>query len=397
MNKALSILIVLSLASGCLHAAPKELKNVNFTINADEIVRDETIIFTTNQSDYPSGSSFFWTFGDGSGSGGSTTEHIYLSEGFFEVSLTVVASDGSTGQHIKEIEVLYPNLPPVASSYIVNEAGYIQLGRINTQFFFYGNDSLDPEGAPLNYSWNFGDGSTGSGVNANHTYINAGNYTVNLTVTDERNISSSINSWTVVKNYEYNISFQETESTVILHSDQDGRILEGETNTTVWFGHNNLTNVRIILEWDDDIQTLEDLEDLGFPQATIDAISAVFGFVFPDTFELSINTTEMSGISDFSEQSNDEYIEANYTNISDTPSNPGIFQFETSGGVWNWLENNFAANETGHGNWTIAVTCIHASPDDVLGFFFDPDDGNNFTLSIVFVYYTAVLTEVSMV
>ena len=395
MSKALSILIVLSLTSGCLHSSPKELDNVTFTIESEEIVRGETVTFTTNRSDYPSGSSFFWTFGDGSGAGGSTVEHIYSAEGIFEVSLTVVASDGSTGQHIEEIEVLYPNLPPIASSYIVNEAGYVQLGRVNTQFFFYGNDSSDPEGAPLNYSWDFGDNSIGSGIYANHTYTAAGNYTVNLTATDERNASSSINSWAVVKNYEYNISFQEIESTVILSSPPN-HILEGETNTTIWLGQSNLTNVRIILEWDDDIQTLEDLADLGFSQFAIDAISEIFGVFFPDTFELSINPIEMGGIGNFSEQSSGEYIEANYTNISELPDNPGIYQFETSNGAWTWLENNFAANETGHGNWTIDVTCIHASPDDVTTFFFDPDDGNNFTLSVTYIYYTAILTEISI-
>ncbi len=396
MNKLLSILIFLSLTSGCLDNSPREIDNVTFTIENKEIVRGEVIIFTTNRSDYPSGSSFLWTFGDGSGTGGTTAEHTYSTEGVFEVSLTVVASDGSTGQYTEEIEVLYPNSPPTALSHIVNEAGFVQLGRVNTQFFFYGNDSFDPEGSSLNYSWNFGDDSTGLGMHTNHTYTAAGNYTVNLTVTDERNISSSINSWTIVKNYEYNVSFQEIESTTVLSSPPN-RLLEGETNTTIWAGQSNLTSVKFILEWNDDIQTLEDLQNLGFSDAAIDAISSIFGVFFPDTFELSINTTEISGLADFSEQSSSEYIEADYTNITEIPDNPGIFQFETSNGVWIWLENNFPSNETAHNNWTVDVTCIHASPDDVLGFFFDPDDGNNFTLSVTYTYYDVILTEISIV
>lgn len=396
MSKALSVLIVLSLTAGCLNDNPVEIDDVIFTIENEEIVRGEVIFFTTNRSDYPSGSSFLWTFGDGSGAGGTTAEHVYSTEGIFEVSLTVITSNGATGQYAKEIEVLYPNLPPVASSYIVNEAGYIQLGRVNTQFFFYGNDSSDPEGSPLNYSWNFGDGLSGTGMYTNHTYIAAGNYTINLTVTDERNVSSSTLSWAVVKNYEYNITFQEIESNTTL-SYPPNRLLEGETNTTIWSGHSNLTSVRIILEWNDDIQTLEDLQNLGFSQAAIDAISSIFGIFFPDTFELSINTSEINNVSDFSEQRSDEYIEGYYENMSSIPNDVGVYQFETSSGVWTWLENNFPSNETGHNNWTIDVTCIHASPDDVLGFFFDPDDGNNFTLSVIYTYYVAITTEVSIV
>lgn len=43
--------------------------------------------------------------------------------------------------------------------------------------------SLDVEGI-ASYTWNFGDGTSGEGVTAEHTYAEPGNYTVMLTVTD---------------------------------------------------------------------------------------------------------------------------------------------------------------------------------------------------------------------
>ena len=46
--------------------------------------------------------------------------------------------------------------------------------------------SDDPDGSIVSYSWDFGDGATGSGVTPSHSYATAGTYTVTLTVTDDR-------------------------------------------------------------------------------------------------------------------------------------------------------------------------------------------------------------------
>lgn len=44
--------------------------------------------------------------------------------------------------------------------------------------------STDVDGTIVSYAWNWGDGTTGSGVIANHSYTSDGNYTITLTVTD---------------------------------------------------------------------------------------------------------------------------------------------------------------------------------------------------------------------
>ena len=49
---------------------------------------------------------------------------------------------------------------------------------------FDGSASIDPDGGIATYAWNFGDGTTGTGVAPTHAYTTAGNYVVTLTVTD---------------------------------------------------------------------------------------------------------------------------------------------------------------------------------------------------------------------
>jgi len=50
---------------------------------------------------------------------------------------------------------------------------------------FDGSGSYDPDGSIVSYDWDFGDGNTGGGATASHTYDVEGSYTVVLTVTDD--------------------------------------------------------------------------------------------------------------------------------------------------------------------------------------------------------------------
>jgi PKD repeat protein len=62
---------------------------------------------------------------------------------------------------------------------------------------FDGTGSSDPDNnLPLTYSWNFGDGSTGSGATPSHTYLTDGVYTVTLQVLDSKGAASQIASTT---------------------------------------------------------------------------------------------------------------------------------------------------------------------------------------------------------
>ena len=56
---------------------------------------------------------------------------------------------------------------------------------------FDGTGSFDPDGTIVRCEWNFGDGTTGMGMNPVHTYTDEGTYTVTLTVTDDQGAVST--------------------------------------------------------------------------------------------------------------------------------------------------------------------------------------------------------------
>ncbi|MBI2012284.1 S8 family serine peptidase [Candidatus Daviesbacteria bacterium] len=86
------------------------------------------------------------------------------------------------------------NLSPIAN------AGPDKEGITNQQVSFSGSLSSDPDGSIDNYQWDFGDGSTGSGVDVTHTYTQIGTYNVNLTVTDNGGLTASDSAVMIIKN-----------------------------------------------------------------------------------------------------------------------------------------------------------------------------------------------------
>ncbi len=58
-------------------------------------------------------------------------------------------------------------------------------GEAPLQVYLDASDAYDPDGRLVGYQWDFGDGTSGNGVQVQHDYVAAGSYTVRLTVVDD--------------------------------------------------------------------------------------------------------------------------------------------------------------------------------------------------------------------
>ena len=136
-------------------------------------------------------SSETWSFGDGSAStfhagGLASVSHTYSVAGTYTVKLTLVDDRGNITSTSQSIAV-YTH--PVAS--FTSSPPSPGLG---TAVGFDGSGSSDPDpGVTItSYAWTFGDGATGSGQTASHTYTAANTYTVSLQVTNSVGLTSTI-------------------------------------------------------------------------------------------------------------------------------------------------------------------------------------------------------------
>ena len=116
---------------------------------------------------------------------------VYLTEGpdgaLYYVDLGYSDISGTFGvSKIRRIRYLQSNQAPVAIASANRTSGPQPL-----DVTFSSAGSSDPEGQPITYSWDFGDGTSSTASNPAHTYTNPGQYLVRLTVSDGVNSSIS--------------------------------------------------------------------------------------------------------------------------------------------------------------------------------------------------------------
>jgi len=99
------------------------------------------------------------------------------------------------------------NLAPICN------AGGPYGGQLGEEIGFDGTASLDPDGDIVDWAWDFGDGTIGTGPTPTHVYAEVGVYIVTLCVTDDQGepsccetvaditepVSTEVHTWSMVK------------------------------------------------------------------------------------------------------------------------------------------------------------------------------------------------------
>jgi len=150
------------------------------------------IQFSGEGSSDPDGAplDYAWTFDDGGSAAGALALHAFSTAGSHTARLVVSNASGSD-EDMADVAVATPNVP-------VAKAGGPYRGRSGAPVGFSGSLSFDPDGDPLTYAWEFGDGAFGGGELPHHIYDADGTYTVRLTVRDADHASTDETTATIV-------------------------------------------------------------------------------------------------------------------------------------------------------------------------------------------------------
>ncbi len=218
---------------------PAFVESATTTLTLDAVSFDAS----TSQDNAGTITLYQWDFGDGSPliTGQVIVDHTYVKAGTYTVVLTIADDQGQTGtvSSIKTVQ----DRPPTA---VFSEDKTTAL--TGEPVGFDGSLSSDVDGTVVTYSWDFGDGSTGSGPAVSHSYAKAGTYTVTLTVTDDNGMTSSQASAKTIIDRAPIVSFEEdktialtgvTITLTIASSDVDGTV----TGTQVDWGDGTVNNL----------------------------------------------------------------------------------------------------------------------------------------------------------
>lgn len=135
--------------------------------------------------------SYNWEFGDGTTSTGYLAYHTYSISATYTATLQVVDQIEATHQVSTTITALPSTVVPQPPTAVFSSS--TADGNAPNVVDFDGTSSTTTN-PPIVYSWNFGDGTTGSGQTTQHTYTNDGTFTVSLEVTDDKGLTNSVDT-----------------------------------------------------------------------------------------------------------------------------------------------------------------------------------------------------------
>lgn len=187
-----SVTVTASDAHGATSRATQTVSIVNqlpsvpaITVGGSVFPVGSSVAMTASSTD-PEGQAltYSWQFGDATTGSGNSVNHIYRVVG--SVTLTVTVTDPHGGSRQSSTTLTITNAAPAVPVINVSTSSPILNSAVQMTA-----SSTDPEGQPLVFSWQFGDGMTTTGSSVSHAYTAFGNYTVSVGVSDPQGATSS--------------------------------------------------------------------------------------------------------------------------------------------------------------------------------------------------------------
>ncbi|MCD6542471.1 MAG: right-handed parallel beta-helix repeat-containing protein [Thermoplasmata archaeon] len=166
----------------------------DFASSPEEPTDIDNVTFDTRYLSYPSAGdnssieNYTWDFGDGCYGYGCIVNHTYADDGYYNVTLTIIDSNGKNASKTKQIYVR--NVPP-SVDFTISPCKIVTVGEP----VIFNSTIYEPDGYIINYTWNFGDGNYSYTRNATHTYTKHGFYRVTFTATDDDNDTGTKTRW----------------------------------------------------------------------------------------------------------------------------------------------------------------------------------------------------------
>lgn len=173
-----------------LHIQVASCTPVSVNLNPQYSVCNSYTNSFSNNTTNPSGTTYFWNFGDSKSgaqntSTSATPTHTYSDTGIFKLKLTVTLNGQCTNSDSSIVKVYPGFLPDFAST------GQCK----NTQIQFKDQTKTN-YGVVNSWLWDFGDTSSSANTsnlqNPQHIYSASGNYTVSLSVTNSKGCADII-------------------------------------------------------------------------------------------------------------------------------------------------------------------------------------------------------------
>ncbi|MFQ5999658.1 MAG: PKD domain-containing protein [Candidatus Bathyarchaeia archaeon] len=347
--------------------------NVNETVTFDALTSRPR----WNGTAYVPIVNYTWDFDDGNVTtvNATTITHIFSAGGSYDVNLTVTDDTGLNGSVVHTVNVGAPRANFTFWPSAPNQGDVV---------IFNASASYDPDGGNItSYTWNWGDSTSNVTTNKviTHTFSMAGNYKVNLTVTDDLGLKGSFtHNVTVYAPREAHFSFSPPTPNVgdavtfnaSLSKDPGGTIVnytwnfdDGSdiitVNTTVithTFSANGSYNVNLTITDNDGLKSwYNNTVNVGIPPFQVTApfspiIPTIDGIWNPGEWDdaQEYEVTGPGGTSYLRIKHNSTHLHI----LIDSP-------WDTTNATWGSFENAFIVFDTEHDKSTVGP-----QPDDYL-------------------------------